>query len=263
MHHTWQPLTIPMLKVRKTWNDPILVSLTTVGSCVEPFVSIVQRSCNYNAWRIFDGNELHIRATNDIVAGSEIILPYPETYDYEHRTALLKGTWNVSCECKFCVKGPIGPTDVFRERILELVDLDGEKAASRFQDIQRAIQDMQAAGFALGADLSYYLYRAVCSTLISVHESDLLRSQDVPNNALPDPTQHDAANVDSSPPWYPIPSHSPCSAFKVQYNHSTYSSTSPRAVACLAYALDADADTHLEKVLRQRAPRCSSSENYV
>lgn len=94
---------IPTLTRRVQWSGPGIVSVLHIGTYLEPFASIIQRSCDGNAWFIFKGNELEVRATKDIEAGSEILTTVPRSHDYEERTKLLKDLWNKTCSCKLCL----------------------------------------------------------------------------------------------------------------------------------------------------------------
>jgi hypothetical protein len=177
MHHTRRPISVPRRVKHIERIEPTLIISKDTGFYVEPFIHIIQQSCDGNARCAFSGNELHVRATKDIDAGSEITIRHPLAYDFVQRAQLLRDYWKISCTCSLCLIGPIGPTGALRQRIMELITLDRKGKAARLPDIISAIQDMDAAGFTYAADLRFHLhFSALHGYLASKQAADALKA---------------------------------------------------------------------------------------
>src|SRR4051794_28512100 len=113
--------SVPLLKGECKFWDSKLKSVAHFGYFVDPFVSMINHSCDSNAWCVLDGKELHVRATKDIAAGEEITLCYATKgrNDCERRTKNLKHYWGIDCKCSLCARGLLGPTGDLRENILK------------------------------------------------------------------------------------------------------------------------------------------------
>lgn len=153
---------VPLLKGGCKWYGPTHGTCFDVGYFVDPFVSKVRHSCVANAWCVFDGKELHVRALKDIAAGNEITFSYVSSQaDYEDREWKLKYHWNIKCECSLCQKGLLGPTEKLREKVTKLVAMEIPKAGCRITQIERAIGDMKANGFDNGDQLMLSLHKTL------------------------------------------------------------------------------------------------------
>ena len=60
------------------------------GMFVDPFVATPGYSCAPNAWCVFDGKIIQVKAARDISIGDEITLAYLSENDYKDHTAELK-----------------------------------------------------------------------------------------------------------------------------------------------------------------------------
>jgi SET domain-containing protein len=73
------------------------------GQLLEPFVALINHSCEANADWIFEGKELRVRASQDITAGQEITFSYMEYKgDYDIRREFMMKIWGINCTCAFC-----------------------------------------------------------------------------------------------------------------------------------------------------------------
>lgn len=124
---------------------------------------------------MFQGNELCVRATKQIQAGSEIYITCPNYYDYEERTTLLKKLWNKSCDCQLCLQGPLGPSGALRQRVFDTVIY--KKAPYKASEIELLIKDMHVAGFNHSADLMRYAYAAALTAYVqNMQTADALKT---------------------------------------------------------------------------------------
>jgi SET and MYND domain-containing protein len=78
---------------------------TVIGVALDPFASLINHSCDPNAFVFCEGNQLRARSLRPIVAGDEITFSYTnETYDYIFRQKQLKSKYFFTCKCKPCSK---------------------------------------------------------------------------------------------------------------------------------------------------------------
>ena len=157
MAYTWKGLLAPFLR-RTKWSGPGMVHSMCIGTYVEPFANIIQRSCYGNVWIVFSGNHLCVRATRDIEAGSEILLTSPMYYDFQHRTTQINELWGTSCSCTLCRRGPLGPTGDLRQRIFDIAIND--HSVKDIATVKQLIEDVHASGFTYSSDLMRHLYAA-------------------------------------------------------------------------------------------------------
>ena len=75
------------------------------GYCLEPFVALINHSCEPNAHYVFEGTELRVRASRDIAEGEEVTFSYlGQVGDYEGRRQLLQKLWKIRCACSVCTE---------------------------------------------------------------------------------------------------------------------------------------------------------------
>jgi len=75
----------------------------TVGACVDPFVAMINHSCDPNAWWIYESKEIRIRARRQIAEGEELTVSYKGAEgDFQTRRASLKKNWGFDCKSLPC-----------------------------------------------------------------------------------------------------------------------------------------------------------------
>lgn len=75
---------------------------TSTGMSFDLTISVINHSCDPNAFAFFEGNRLHVRSLKPIAAGDEITLPYCNTMVgvLSRREGLQKSHFlTCSCEC--------------------------------------------------------------------------------------------------------------------------------------------------------------------
>lgn len=83
-----------------TLETPLLDSL---GICIDPIVCTINHSCTPNAFVVFDGSRMSVRAMNGITKDEEIFISYTDaTANYAQRQHDLQAKYKFSCRCARC-----------------------------------------------------------------------------------------------------------------------------------------------------------------
>jgi hypothetical protein len=113
------------------------------GEFIEPFTAaVLGHSCNANTWIFFEGNELRVRSTMDIAAGTVLTVSFLQRYfDYiKERKEILLQNFNVDCDCPLCQKGNALPPEPFRTMIDNLKrDIPEKSLPSRIREIELTV----------------------------------------------------------------------------------------------------------------------------
>jgi hypothetical protein len=97
-------LSTPISKNNGT-NLPSNRNFSNSGYCLEPFVALINHSCEPNAHYVFEGTELRVRASRNIAKSEEVIFSYlGQVGDYEGRRQLLQRLWGIRCTCPVCAE---------------------------------------------------------------------------------------------------------------------------------------------------------------
>jgi SET and MYND domain-containing protein len=73
-----------------------------LGISLYPLASLINHSCEPNAYCIFEGYQIRIRSLQRISAEDEIKLTYiNNTVDIHSRQPILKSKWLFDCRCEF------------------------------------------------------------------------------------------------------------------------------------------------------------------
>ncbi|KAL1301443.1 hypothetical protein AAFC00_005695 [Neodothiora populina] len=108
------------------------------GISVDPFVSMINHSCDPNIMFFFEGSQARFRTTRAIANGEELFIAYSEpTYEVNWRARDLHGTYNFLCGCPRCEReknvqnGTPGYSALVKKVYLEIQ----EELASSISDI--------------------------------------------------------------------------------------------------------------------------------
>jgi hypothetical protein len=156
---------LPLLKTPgRSYHSQLSTTVTLAGTYIDPFVALISHSCDPNVWVVFESNRLRVRALREIPVGTEIVLSILGLggCDYEIRKSTLLSVCNINCTCTLCRQGHMGPSGELLGRLRKYEDnmvnmLDPQ--IDHLPDVQRAISDMQAAGFGFDARLMPALYK--------------------------------------------------------------------------------------------------------
>lgn len=117
---------------------------------------------------------MRLRALRDIPAGTRLTQTYMKGYrgEYEARQKLLKTQYGIDCKCEICQQGHMGPSGALLARVNkyaygELVNLG---SVVQRRAVQRAIKDMQDAGFGYEAPQMRALHQYALKG--NIHEFD-------------------------------------------------------------------------------------------
>ena len=98
-------IDIPVLRGRRL-VQPLLGYSIRAGWCFEPFVSMINHSCEPDAWWVFEGKELRVRAAVDISTDEELTFTYVGGQgEYGKRRDFLESNWGIRCTCVLCSQG--------------------------------------------------------------------------------------------------------------------------------------------------------------
>ncbi|CZR66864.1 uncharacterized protein PAC_16765 [Phialocephala subalpina] len=101
-----------------------------IGAALDLFTSLMNHSCDPNAFVFCEGAQLRARSSRPIAAGEEITINYVDpSYDYSFRQKRLKPQYFFACQCERCridVMGQ-GPVSVhLRSRSPDFEDVQGQ-----------------------------------------------------------------------------------------------------------------------------------------
>jgi hypothetical protein len=146
MNNNGLGIDIPVLKGQRV-IEPGLGTLIRAGWCFEPFVSLINHSCEPNAWWVFEGKELRVRAATNILAGVELTFTYVgDRGEYGKRRDQLETHWGIACTCIVCKKGNVGTITSSLRNTLRKLDLNNFSSAKSPAEFAGAISEMMAAG---------------------------------------------------------------------------------------------------------------------
>ena len=78
-------------------------TLDPLGLCLTTTSALLNHSCNPNAYVLFSGPSLHVRASHDIMPDQEITIAYIDTAQAtKYRQIQLQGRYFFKCTCKNC-----------------------------------------------------------------------------------------------------------------------------------------------------------------
>lgn len=123
------PLLRPLCKNYKL-DSPYVVN---AGRCFDPFVSLINHSCDPNAIVHFEGRKLRVFAQRDLSRGNEIYVSYINHSNYKVRQEELKTHWRFTCSCPVCVIGERymhGPAALFNRIIFAIEEHPGSLQVS-------------------------------------------------------------------------------------------------------------------------------------
>lgn len=140
-------------------------SMTKVGCCFDPFAALVNHSCEPNSYFIFEGKELRLRASKNILPSEELTVKYNgfkgeysniapgaklvvsyggPIEEYSTRRQNLKTRWSINCTCELCQRGDIGPKGALHD---ELMKLGSNQFYSSRSGIEKIVADLKSGGF--------------------------------------------------------------------------------------------------------------------
>jgi hypothetical protein len=80
-----------------------------VGSAVDPFIAMLNHSCDPNCSWSFEGRAFQLKSSRDIASGDELYIAYIDDLgDYYGRQKRLLEGWSFNCACSLCKEGPKG-----------------------------------------------------------------------------------------------------------------------------------------------------------
>jgi tetratricopeptide (TPR) repeat protein len=161
----------PTLKSEKIHKRPSHETFMKSGKFIDPFVALINHSCEENAYCVLEGNQLRVRAARDIACGQEILFSYlGHDGDYDDRQNKLIQSWGIICSCAFCMKGKRGYSKAIKAKI---GDLDDKKNKCKVVTPERALQYLErtirimekSKNNIIGSPLIHYAYQR----LVDVH----------------------------------------------------------------------------------------------
>lgn len=95
-----------------------------VGTAVDPYMALLNHSCDPKCTWSFEGTELRVTTLKDIENGEELYITYIDDLGdyYGRRRRLLEG-WQFLCACLLCKEGPKGLSadkNKLGERVMKL-----------------------------------------------------------------------------------------------------------------------------------------------
>ncbi|KAE9370083.1 SET domain-containing protein [Stipitochalara longipes BDJ] len=158
-------LVIDQPLLRHSFSYPSGNGCVTSGVCLEPFASMINHSCQPNAWWTFNGREFQLRAVRDIPAGEELSISYIGiTASFKLRQENVMKDWGFECACLLCKEGPQEPMDgPLYDKFLEIQNIEKSTAvgSASLQMNQDFIDEMLRSGYHLGNYPIPQLYRQI------------------------------------------------------------------------------------------------------
>jgi len=145
-------IMIPVLRAAQINPGIEVDTVINAGACFDLYISLVNHSCDPNAYFVFEGREARLRARKDIKAGEEITVCYlTNPGGTISRKAELQEGWCIDCSCSLCSQvstNELAATDPLREKVLELRSTESGRTMENYVG---AIFDMKRAGLGKGA----------------------------------------------------------------------------------------------------------------
>lgn len=137
-----------------------------IGKFVDPFVLMMHHSCDANAWAVFEGSRLRVRALRDISANEVLTLNQArETPDRGLRRHYLEEDFDINCACTLRSNPPRGPIGGLRQHILKLSELLPPESTDQIHEMETAIEDMLKSGLGYGS----LTMRALHEVMMTAH----------------------------------------------------------------------------------------------
>lgn len=182
----------------------VLPDDTPIGLCYEPTLALANHSCAPNAFILFDGRCVSLKALNPIKKDDDIFISYVDaTQSRDTRRAELRDIYFFDCNCRKCTDDE-SPYEIFsKSKIISSPELDflvdhkvlEANAASRIATIRGLGQELQSLGPV--ATKAYGLFKRSKSTASQPERLGLLKQ------ALSDLSLFKANQLFALPP-YPI-----------------------------------------------------------
>ena len=117
---------------------------------IEPFTAaVLSHSCNANTWIVFEGNELRVRSSMDIAAGTVLTAYFLKGYydDIKKRKEILLRGFNIDCNCPLCQQGDLRPCSPTRGMLRNLdSNIPRRWESKRIRNLELTMREMKARG---------------------------------------------------------------------------------------------------------------------
>ncbi|KAL2075875.1 hypothetical protein VTL71DRAFT_818 [Oculimacula yallundae] len=149
-------IKLPLIKDSNRMCDPLLEStLAMGGTCFDPFLSLIEHSCEPNTWIVHEGKKLRVRAMCDITADTVLKSRYIEhtASDYELTRPALDELYHIRCACSMCKKAETAlhgtPKAIALKTNIDkyFASTPSMATADDIREAENAIKDMLDAGF--------------------------------------------------------------------------------------------------------------------
>ncbi|KAF8847163.1 hypothetical protein BDZ45DRAFT_351133 [Acephala macrosclerotiorum] len=125
VRRNYSEICVPFLKGQSRSCEALIpTTFTEVGIYLDPFVCGIKDSCEANAWVVFEGNELRVRALKSILAGTELSISWSRgsLADWDAHRAILAENIDLDCKCVVCENGIPGLGSELTERLKKYDD---------------------------------------------------------------------------------------------------------------------------------------------
>jgi hypothetical protein len=104
-------------------------------------------SCDLNAWWVYEGKELRVRAAMDISPNQELTFTYVgDRGHYGKRRDQLETNWGIWCTCILCNKGNTSPISNALRKILRKIDFKHFQSDKSTVEFEQGISGMLQKG---------------------------------------------------------------------------------------------------------------------
>lgn len=121
----------------------VAYDFTSIGLYLDPYSSLMNHSCDYNAIVVFDGDRMAVKAVRPIAQDEQVFVSYIDTtYCVTTRRRQLKQRYFFDCECAKCTRELGNSKEGLAE--VEKAEAAGEaliNSASQMQDANEIIQN--------------------------------------------------------------------------------------------------------------------------
>jgi hypothetical protein len=116
-------------------------NMSSAGLWILP--SFINHSCAANALRVFYGDVMMIRATQDLRAGEEIVISY-RGCDPERRK-ILKEKWGIECDCAWCKEEKTTPPGALQRRDTLITNMPQKRQGhAKSSNLARWVKNLDA-----------------------------------------------------------------------------------------------------------------------
>jgi hypothetical protein len=140
-----------------------------VGTCLDPFASLINHSCIPNADWSFEGNTFQLRANQTIKSNDEIFITYTGLVSLEGHKQLQE-FWGFNCCCRQCMEGYPQITEK-TQTLLEVLDEIQSQSPNQIapvEAVQYAINEI--LGYEYGVDTTSPIIRRL---QIKIYEAQI------------------------------------------------------------------------------------------